>query len=209
MRARCLLGASSASAKSPTARSGSAAAPGTHGTSARDRAGSSGGPAAATAAGLAAFTIGSETLGLNRRALGALRDGVGLRPTFGRVPRTEPGAMALCWSLDKIGPLTRTVEDSLAVLAAIHGGDAGANPCARTLPLAFDAAAPVRGQQGRLRRGVVRRQGHLGRRAGSARRRRAERGSTSRPSSLPRGSPTTRSCPSSTPRGPRPSRSSR
>ena len=54
----------------------------------------------------------------------AMRCGVtGLRPTFGRVPRT--GAMTLCWSLDKLGPMTRTIEDSMLVLHAITGPDAG------------------------------------------------------------------------------------
>ena len=53
-----------------------------------------------------------------------MRCGVtGLRPTFGRVPRT--GAMTLCWSLDKLGPMTRSVEDTMLVLHAIAGPDAG------------------------------------------------------------------------------------
>ena len=53
-----------------------------------------------------------------------MRCGVtGLRPTYGRVPRT--GAMTLCWSLDKLGPMTRGVEDALLVLQAISGPDAG------------------------------------------------------------------------------------
>lgn len=65
--------------------------------------GSSAGPGAATAAGLVAFSIGSETGG---SIVSAMRCGItGLRPTFGRVPRT--GAMTLCWSLDKLGPMTR------------------------------------------------------------------------------------------------------
>src|SRR4029079_2438355 len=66
--------------------------------------GSSAGPGAATAAGLVGFSIGSETGG--SIVSPAMRCGVaGLRPTFGRVPRT--GAMTLCWSLDKLGPMTR------------------------------------------------------------------------------------------------------
>lgn len=82
--------------------------------------GSSAGSAAAVSAGLVSFSIGSETLGsivspANRCGV------VGLRPTFGRVPRT--GAMALCWSLDKIGPLSRYVEDTALVLHALNGGD--------------------------------------------------------------------------------------
>jgi hypothetical protein len=84
--------------------------------------GSSAGPAAATAAGLVAFSIGSETGG--SIVSPAMRCGItGLRPTYGRVPRT--GAMTLCWSLDKLGPMTRTVEDAVLVLQAISGPDAG------------------------------------------------------------------------------------
>jgi Asp-tRNA(Asn)/Glu-tRNA(Gln) amidotransferase A subunit family amidase len=84
--------------------------------------GSSAGPGAATAAGLVAFAIGSETEG---SIVGpTMRCGLtGLRPTFGRVPRT--GAMTLCWSLDKLGPMTRSVEDTMLVLQAISGPDAG------------------------------------------------------------------------------------
>src|SRR5271154_920101 len=82
--------------------------------------GSSAGPGAATAAGLVAFAIGSETGG--SIVSPSMRCGVtGLRPTFGRVPRT--GAMTLCWSLDKLGPMTRSVEDTLLVLDAITGPD--------------------------------------------------------------------------------------
>ena len=84
--------------------------------------GSSAGPGAATAAALVAFSIGSETGG--SIVAPAMRCGVtGLRPTFGRVPRT--GAMTLCWSLDKLGPMTRSVEDAMLVLQAISGPDAG------------------------------------------------------------------------------------
>lgn len=103
--------------------------------------GSSAGPGAATAAGLVAFAIGSETEGSIVNP--SMRCGVtGLRPTFGRVART--GAMTLCWSLDKLGPMTRTVEDALLVLAAITGPDAGD---ASSVPsrLDFDATAPVAG----------------------------------------------------------------
>ncbi len=84
--------------------------------------GSSAGSASATAAGLCAFAIGTETLGSivsPSHRCGA----TGLRPTFGRVART--GAMALCWSLDKIGPIVRSVPDAALVLEAINGGDAG------------------------------------------------------------------------------------
>ncbi|MGJ3232688.1 MAG: amidase [Oceanicaulis sp.] len=84
--------------------------------------GSSAGPASATAAGLCAFSIGTETLG--SIVSPSHRCGTtGLRPTFGRVART--GAMALCWSLDKIGPIARSVADAALVLNAINGADAG------------------------------------------------------------------------------------
>src|SRR5207237_3829066 len=84
--------------------------------------GSSAGPGAATAAACVAFSIGSETGG--SIIAPSMRCGVtGLRPTFGRVART--GAMTLCWSLDKLGPMTRTVEDAMPVLQAISGPDAG------------------------------------------------------------------------------------
>ncbi|MFI5118953.1 MAG: amidase family protein [Thermoanaerobaculia bacterium] len=84
--------------------------------------GSSAGPGSATAAGCVAFAIGSETEGSIVDP--SMRCGVtGLRPTFGRVART--GAMTLSWSMDKLGPMTRAVEDTLLVLAAITGPDAG------------------------------------------------------------------------------------
>jgi Asp-tRNA(Asn)/Glu-tRNA(Gln) amidotransferase A subunit family amidase len=103
--------------------------------------GSSAGPGAATAAALVGFSIGSETGG--SIVSPAMRCGVtGLRPTYGRVPRT--GAMTLCWSLDKLGPMTRSVEDAMLVLKAISGVDAGdvAGVPAR---LDYDAAAKVAG----------------------------------------------------------------
>jgi Asp-tRNA(Asn)/Glu-tRNA(Gln) amidotransferase A subunit family amidase len=84
--------------------------------------GSSAGPGAATAAGLVGFSIGSETGG--SIIAPSMRCGVtGLRPTYGRVPRT--GAMTLCWSLDKLGPMTRSVEDAILVLKEISGPDPG------------------------------------------------------------------------------------
>jgi Asp-tRNA(Asn)/Glu-tRNA(Gln) amidotransferase A subunit family amidase len=82
--------------------------------------GSSAGSAAAVAAGLVPFALGSETLG-SIVSPATICGVTGLRPTFGRVPRT--GAMTLCWSLDKIGPLARTAEDCALVLEAIHGPD--------------------------------------------------------------------------------------
>jgi len=103
--------------------------------------GSSAGPGAATAAALVAFSIGSETEG---SIVGpSMRCGLtGLRPTFGRVPRT--GAMTLCWSLDKLGPMARSVEDDMLVLRAIAGADAGDLGSA-AMPLDFDAGAGVAG----------------------------------------------------------------
>jgi Asp-tRNA(Asn)/Glu-tRNA(Gln) amidotransferase A subunit family amidase len=103
--------------------------------------GSSAGPGAATAAALVAFSVGSETGG--SIVAPAMRCGVtGLRPTFGRVPRT--GAMTLCWSLDKLGPMTRTVEDAMLVLDAITGPDTG-DLSSVPSHLDFDATAPVAG----------------------------------------------------------------
>jgi Asp-tRNA(Asn)/Glu-tRNA(Gln) amidotransferase A subunit family amidase len=82
--------------------------------------GSSAGPASATAAGCVAFSIGSETLGSISSP--STRCGcTGLRPTFGLVPRT--GAMALSWTMDKLGPICRGVEDCALVLEAIYGPD--------------------------------------------------------------------------------------
>ncbi|MFP6617240.1 MAG: amidase, partial [Candidatus Hydrogenedentota bacterium] len=86
----------------------------------RGSSGSSAGPASATSAGLVAFSIGSETNGSIMSP--ATTCGVtGLRPTFGRVSRH--GAMALSWTMDKIGPICRTAEDCAIVLDAIHGQD--------------------------------------------------------------------------------------
>ena len=82
--------------------------------------GSSAGSASATAAGCVAFAIGSETLGSISSP--STRCGTtGLRPTFGLVPRT--GAMALSWTMDKLGPICRSVEDTALVLHAIYGPD--------------------------------------------------------------------------------------
>jgi Asp-tRNA(Asn)/Glu-tRNA(Gln) amidotransferase A subunit family amidase len=103
--------------------------------------GSSAGPGSATAAGLVAFSIGSETGGSIISP--SMRCGVtGLRPTFGRVART--GAMTLCWSLDKLGPMTRTVEDAMLVLEAITGPDAG-DLSSVPSHLHFDANGSVKG----------------------------------------------------------------
>jgi Asp-tRNA(Asn)/Glu-tRNA(Gln) amidotransferase A subunit family amidase len=103
--------------------------------------GSSAGPGAATAAGLVGFAVGSETGG--SIVAPSMRCGVtGLRPTYGRVPRT--GAMTLCWSLDKLGPMARSVEDTLLVLHAISGPDNHDVACVPS-KLDYDAAAPIRG----------------------------------------------------------------
>ncbi|HXC34168.1 MAG TPA: amidase [Verrucomicrobiae bacterium] len=103
--------------------------------------GSSAGPGAATAAGLVGFSIGSETLG--SIVSPSMRCGLtGLRPTFGRVPRT--GAMTLCWSLDKLGPMARGVGDALLVLRAISGPDPG-DLSSVPSKLDFDADASVQG----------------------------------------------------------------
>jgi Asp-tRNA(Asn)/Glu-tRNA(Gln) amidotransferase A subunit family amidase len=103
--------------------------------------GSSAGPGAATAAGLVGFSIGSETGG--SIVSPSMRCGVtGLRPTFGRVPRT--GAMTLCWSLDKLGPMTRSVEDGMFVLRAISGPDGG-DLSSVASKLDYDATMPIKG----------------------------------------------------------------
>jgi Asp-tRNA(Asn)/Glu-tRNA(Gln) amidotransferase A subunit family amidase len=103
--------------------------------------GSSAGPGAATAAGCVGFALGSETGG--SLISPAMRCGVtALRPTFGRVPRT--GAMTLCWSLDKLGPMARGVEDTFLVLAALTGPDAG-DVSSVPSKLEFDANAGIKG----------------------------------------------------------------
>ena len=103
--------------------------------------GSSAGPGAATAAGLVGFAVGSETGG--SIVAPSMRCGVtGLRPTYGRVPRT--GAMTLCWSLDKLGPMARSVEDTLLVLQALTGPDKSDLSCVAST-LDYDANAPITG----------------------------------------------------------------
>ncbi len=103
--------------------------------------GSSAGPAAAVAAGLVGFAIGSETQG--SIVSPSMRCGVtGLRPTFGRVPRS--GAMTLSWSCDKLGPMARCVEDTMLVLKAITGPDGEDTGCVPS-QLAFDGTASVKG----------------------------------------------------------------
>jgi Asp-tRNA(Asn)/Glu-tRNA(Gln) amidotransferase A subunit family amidase len=103
--------------------------------------GSSAGPGAATSAGLVGFAMGSETGG--SIVSPSMRCGItGLRPTYGRVPRT--GAMTLCWSLDKLGPMARRVEDAMLVLHAISGPDAG-DLSSVPSKLDFNAGAKVQG----------------------------------------------------------------
>lgn len=109
--------------------------------------GSSAGSAAATAAGLVGFALGSETLG--SIVSPCTRCGVtGLRPTFGRVSRY--GCMTLSWSMDKIGPLARSVEDCALVFGAIHGAD-GLDPAAVERPFTW----PLRRDLRALRVGYV------------------------------------------------------
>jgi len=109
---------------------------------AEDRTGSSGssaGPASATAAGLVGFSIGTETLGSIISP--SSRCGVtGLRPTYGRVSRY--GAMALSWTMDKIGPICRGVEDCAAVLDGIYGPD-GKDLTVGDAPFKWEAGQPL------------------------------------------------------------------
>ena len=102
--------------------------------------GSSAGPASATAAGLVAFSIGSETLG-SISSPSTQCGTTGLRPTFGRVPRT--GAMALSWTMDKLGPICRGVEDCALVLDAILGPD-GRDLTVLDAPYRWNAQLPLR-----------------------------------------------------------------
>jgi Asp-tRNA(Asn)/Glu-tRNA(Gln) amidotransferase A subunit family amidase len=105
----------------------------------RGSSGSSAGSAAAAAAGLVGFALGSETLGSivsPCRACGAS----GLRPTFGRVSRH--GCMSLSWSMDKIGPIARSIEDCALVLDAIHGHD-GLDPTAVDQPFEWPPAVSL------------------------------------------------------------------
>jgi Asp-tRNA(Asn)/Glu-tRNA(Gln) amidotransferase A subunit family amidase len=97
--------------------------------------GSSAGPASATAGGLVAFAIGSETLG-SISSPSTVCGATGLRPTYGRVPKT--GAMALSWTMDKLGPICRSVEDCALVLDAIYGPD-GKDNMAIAAPFTWDA----------------------------------------------------------------------
>lgn len=100
--------------------------------------GSSAGSASLTAAGCVGFSIGTETWG--SIVSPATRCGAtGLRPTFGRVSRR--GAMALSWTMDKVGPIARSVADCALIFQAIHGWDAG-DPFSRTAPFAWPVERP-------------------------------------------------------------------
>ena len=109
--------------------------------------GSSAGPAAATAAGLLGFTLGTETLGSiisPSQACGT----VGLRPTYGRISRY--GAMGLSWTMDKVGPICRGVEDCAIVLNAIYGPD-GRDRTVGADPFHWEPRKPLAG----LRVGIL------------------------------------------------------
>jgi Asp-tRNA(Asn)/Glu-tRNA(Gln) amidotransferase A subunit family amidase len=110
--------------------------------------GSSAGPASATSAGLVGFAIGSETLG-SISSPSTVCGCSGLRPTYGRVPKS--GAMALSWTMDKLGPICRSVEDCAIVLDSIYGPD-GKDKSAIAAPYAWDAALSPK----KLRIGFVR-----------------------------------------------------
>lgn len=102
----------------------------------RGSSGSSAGSASAVAAGLVPFAIGTETLG-SIVSPSTVCGTTGLRPTFGRVSRH--GAMALSWSMDKIGPIARSAEDCLLVLEAIQGRDGLDQSCVEA-PLVYSPA---------------------------------------------------------------------
>ena len=113
--------------------------------------GSSAGPGAAVAAGLVGFAIGSETQG--SIVSPSMRCGVtGLRPTYGRVPRT--GAMTLSWTCDKLGVMARAVEDTMLVLENIAGPDNHDVACI-TAPLNFDPNLLNESQAKQLRIGYI------------------------------------------------------
>jgi Asp-tRNA(Asn)/Glu-tRNA(Gln) amidotransferase A subunit family amidase len=103
--------------------------------------GSSAGPAAATAAGLVGFSIGSETWGSIVSPC-TVCGATGLRPTFGRVSRY--GAMALSWTMDKIGPICRSVEDCTLVFNAVYGPD-GKDSTIVDLPFNWDVDRGIKG----------------------------------------------------------------
>ncbi len=103
--------------------------------------GSSAGSASSVSAGLLPFAIGTETLG-SIVSPSTVCGTTGLRPTFGRVSRH--GAMALSWSMDKIGPIARTVEDCAFVFNAIYGPD-GQDPTVMAAPFTYAPLASLKG----------------------------------------------------------------
>jgi Asp-tRNA(Asn)/Glu-tRNA(Gln) amidotransferase A subunit family amidase len=105
----------------------------------RGSSGSSAGPGAATAAGLVGFAIGSETRG-SIISPSAVNGVAGLRPTYGRVSRH--GAMALSWTMDKLGPMCRTIEDCVLVFNAIYGPD-GRDQTVVDAPFRWNADLPI------------------------------------------------------------------
>ena len=105
----------------------------------RGSSGSSAGPGAATAAGLVGFAIGTETRG-SIISPASVNNVVGLRPTYGRVSRF--GAMALSWTMDKIGPMCRSVEDCALVFNAIYGPD-GRDDTVVDAPFEWDPDIPL------------------------------------------------------------------
>ncbi|WP_218331234.1 MULTISPECIES: amidase [Hydrotalea] len=105
----------------------------------RGSSGSSAGPAAATAAGLVPFAIGTETWG-SIVSPSSTCGVTGLRPTFGSISRT--GAMTLSWSLDKIGPICRSANDAAIVFNAIHGTD-GIDELAVNRPFNYTPNKPI------------------------------------------------------------------
>lgn len=116
----------------------------------RGASGSSAGPAAATAAGLVGFAIGTETGG-SIISPASTCGVVGLRPTYGRISRH--GCMTLRWTLDKVGPLTRSIRDAALVLEALHGPD-GHDDTVAAAPFRWDGGRDVRN----LRIGYVERE---------------------------------------------------
>ena len=103
--------------------------------------GSSAGSGSTVAAGLLPFAIGTETLG-SIVSPSTVCGVTGLRPTFGRVSRH--GAMALAWSMDKIGPMTRSVEDCALVFRAIQGPD-GLDPTVQAVPFRYAPMVSLKG----------------------------------------------------------------
>lgn len=101
--------------------------------------GSSAGSGSAVAAGLVPFALGTETLGsiISPSTVNGI---TGLRPTFGRVSRD--GAMALVWSMDKIGPMTRSAEDAAIVFSVLHGADSN-DPTTKDFPFNYDSRTDI------------------------------------------------------------------